>query len=126
MMKNRIGIVGGGQLGRMMAFDAKKLGFTVNIIDPTLHSPAGQVSDYQIVAPYNDEEAIRQLAGMSDFLTFEIELANAEILEELSIETDSQIFLLFLCYLLSFRLDENPQLGDGHHEGFFFAIIYLL
>ncbi len=84
MMKNRIGIVGGGQLGRMMAFDAKKLGFTVNIIDPTPHSPAGQVSDYQIVAAYNDENAIRELAGMSDFLTFEIELANAEILEELS------------------------------------------
>lgn len=83
-MKNRIGIVGGGQLGRMMAFDAKKLGFTVNIIDPTPHSPAGQVSDYQIVAAYNDENAIRELAGMSDFLTFEIELANAEILEELS------------------------------------------
>lgn len=83
-MKNRIGIVGGGQLGRMMAFDAKKLGFTVNIIDPTPHSPAGQVSDYQIVATYNDENAIRELAGMSDFLTFEIELANAEILDELS------------------------------------------
>jgi 5-(carboxyamino)imidazole ribonucleotide synthase len=83
-MKNRIGIVGGGQLGRMMAFDAKKLGFTVNIIDPTPHSPAGQVSDYQIVAPVSDENAIRELAGMSDFLTFEVELANAEILEELS------------------------------------------
>src|SRR3989337_1762086 len=83
-MKNRIGIVGGGQLGRMMAFDAKKLGFTVSIIDPTPNSPAGQVVDHQIVAPYNDEKAIRELAKISDFLTFEIELANATILDDLS------------------------------------------
>lgn len=83
-MKTRIGIVGGGQLGRMMAFDAKKLGFTVNIIDPTPKSPAGQVVDHQIVALYNDEKAIRQLAKISDYMTFEIELANASVLEELS------------------------------------------
>lgn len=83
-MKNRIGIVGGGQLGRMMAFDAKKLGFTVNIIDPTPNSPAGQVVDHQITASYNDEKAIRELAKISDYLTFEIELANATILDELS------------------------------------------
>lgn len=83
-MKNRIGIVGGGQLGRMMAFEAKKMGFIVNIIDPTPQSPAGQVSDHQIVAHYTDEKAIRELAKMSDFLTFEIELANAEILNELA------------------------------------------
>ncbi|HWY79599.1 MAG TPA: 5-(carboxyamino)imidazole ribonucleotide synthase [Candidatus Sulfotelmatobacter sp.] len=83
-MQKRIGIVGGGQLGRLIAIDAKKLGFTVNIIDPTPNSPAGQVADYQIVADYNDEKAIRELAKISDYLTFEIELANAEILDELS------------------------------------------
>jgi phosphoribosylaminoimidazole carboxylase PurK protein len=83
-MKKRIGIVGGGQLGRLIAIDAKKLGFIVNIIDPTPNSPAGQVADHQIVADYNDEKAIRQLAKISDFLTFEIELANAKILDELS------------------------------------------
>ncbi|HZE87529.1 MAG TPA: 5-(carboxyamino)imidazole ribonucleotide synthase [Methylomirabilota bacterium] len=83
-MKSRIGIVGGGQLGRMMAFDAKKLGFTVSIIDPTPNSPAGQVVDKQIVAPYNDEKAIRELAKNSDFLTFEIELANAHVLDDLT------------------------------------------
>jgi len=83
-MKNRIGIVGGGQLGRLIAIDAKKLGFTVNIIDPTPNSPAGQVADHQIVADYTDEKAIRELAKISDYLTFEIELANAEILDELA------------------------------------------
>jgi len=79
----RIGIVGGGQLGKMLTLEAKKLGFQVVIIDPAPRSPAGQVADRQIVASVNDEKAIRQLARETDFLTFEIELANADILEEL-------------------------------------------
>lgn len=83
-MKSRVGIVGGGQLGRMLAFEAKRLGFHVTILDPTPNSPAGQVSDEQIVADYKDEKAIRQLAVKSDYLTFEIELANADILDKLS------------------------------------------
>lgn len=82
-MKNRIGIVGGGQLGRMLTFAAKRLGFTVNILDPTKKSPAGQVADHQIVSDFKDEDAIRRLAKISDYLTFEIELANANILDEL-------------------------------------------
>ncbi len=83
-MKDRIGIVGGGQLGRMLSFAAKRMGFTVTIIDPTPHSPAGQVVDREIVAGYNDEKAIRELASVSDFITFDIELANAKLLDELS------------------------------------------
>jgi 5-(carboxyamino)imidazole ribonucleotide synthase len=83
-MKNRIGIVGGGQLGRMLGFAAKKMGFIVTVIDSTPHSPAGQVVDEQIIADVKDEEAIRQLAKKSDYLTFEVELANSEILEKLS------------------------------------------
>lgn len=83
-MRTKIGIVGGGQLGRMLAFEAKKLGFTVNVIDPTPNSPAGQVADHQIVADFKDEKAIKKLAAMSDYLTFEIELANSKILDELT------------------------------------------
>ncbi len=83
-MKNRIGIVGGGQLGRMLTFEAKRLGFTVTVVDPTPQSPAGQVADEQIIADFKDEQAIRELASKSDYLTFEIELANATILDELA------------------------------------------
>lgn len=83
-MKNRIGIVGGGQLGRMLGLEAKKMGFFVTVIDPTPQSPAGQVVDKQIVADFKDEKAIRELARHSDYLTFEIELANAQILDELA------------------------------------------
>lgn len=80
-MKNRIGIVGGGQLGRMLTFEAKRLGFIVNILDPTPGSPAGQVADRQIVADFKDQNAIKELAKISDYLTFEIELANSKILD---------------------------------------------
>src|SRR3989344_2430586 len=83
-MTHRIGIVGGGQLGRMLAFAAKRMGFYVSVLDPTPNSPAGQVCDHQIIADFKDEKAIRKLAEQSDYLTFEIELANADILNELT------------------------------------------
>lgn len=81
--KNRIGIVGGGQLGRMMTAPAQKLGFKVTVIDPTPNSPAGQVADNQIIADYKAEKAIRQLGAISDYITFEIELANSKVLRDL-------------------------------------------
>lgn len=79
----RIGIVGGGQLGKMLTQSAKKLGFFVTVIDPTAHSPAGQVADKQIVADFKDEKAIYKLAKYSDVITFEIELANNKALDTL-------------------------------------------
>src|SRR3989344_545108 len=78
-----IGIVGGGQLGKMLTLAAKKLGFFVYVIDPTPQSPAGQVADKQIVADYKDADAIRKLSTCSDVITFEIELANDKVLKEL-------------------------------------------
>jgi 5-(carboxyamino)imidazole ribonucleotide synthase len=83
-VKQRLGIVGGGQLGRMLTSSAKQLGFDVTVIDPTPNSPAGQMADRQITAAYDDAAAIRQLAGQVDFITFEIESAGAKTLEELA------------------------------------------
>jgi phosphoribosylaminoimidazole carboxylase PurK protein len=80
--KNRIGIVGGGQLARMMADPAKKLGFTLTAIDPTPNSPAGQVAN-EITADFNDEKALRQLAQNSDVLTIEVEVADESALQKL-------------------------------------------
>ncbi len=79
----KIGIIGGGQLGRMLTLAAQKLGFYVTVTDPTPHSPAGQVADQQIVADYKDENAIRKIAATSDVITFEIELANDKVLYEI-------------------------------------------
>lgn len=78
-----IGIVGGGQLGKMIAQEAKRMSLTVKILDPTEGSPASSVSDEQIVADFKDEAAIKRLAEKCDVLTYEIELANSSALKEL-------------------------------------------
>ncbi|NMV54928.1 5-(carboxyamino)imidazole ribonucleotide synthase [Lactobacillus reuteri] len=77
-----IGIIGGGQLGQMMALDAKQTGMKVVILDPTPHCPAGQVADEQIVAPYDDTKAIEKLADKADVLTYEFENVDLNALED--------------------------------------------
>lgn len=68
-----IGIIGGGQLGRMMAFEAKKMGYSIAVLDPIENSPCGQVADIEIVAQYDDIKAIKRLAEVSDVITYEFE-----------------------------------------------------
>lgn len=68
-----IGIIGGGQLGKMMAVSAKQMGYKVAVVDPVKDSPCGQVADIEITAHYNDREAIRKLAEVSDIITYEFE-----------------------------------------------------
>jgi len=84
-MGPKIGIVGGGQLGRMLGIAAKQLGFTVVVLDPNPDSPAGQVVDRQILGHYTDPDAIRRLAAEVDFLTFEIEQTDAGMLAEIAV-----------------------------------------
>ncbi len=90
-MKNKIGIVGGGQLGRMLAFEAKKMGFHLTVIDPTPQSPAGQVVDGEITAGYSDEAATKKLAKMVDYMTVEIEHINTDTLADLVDNNSVQI-----------------------------------
>lgn len=82
MPGSTIGIVGGGQLGRMMALSAKYMGFRVGVLDPTPDCPTAQVGDFQIVADYDDRAAIRELAAKSDVLTYEFENVDADALDE--------------------------------------------
>ncbi|URZ88323.1 5-(carboxyamino)imidazole ribonucleotide synthase [Floricoccus penangensis] len=79
-----IGIVGGGQLGRMMITSAKEMGYKVIVLDPTADCPAGQMADSQIVASYDDFEALKELAEKSDVVTYEFENVSVETLEKLS------------------------------------------
>jgi 5-(carboxyamino)imidazole ribonucleotide synthase len=69
---NRIGIIGGGQLGRMLALAGYPLGFTFCCLEPSTHSPMGQVAQ-QISANYDDEAALLELAAQSDVITYEFE-----------------------------------------------------
>ncbi|AUI71392.1 5-(carboxyamino)imidazole ribonucleotide synthase [Companilactobacillus alimentarius] len=77
-----IGIIGGGQLGQMMALSAKEMGYKVIILDPTANCPAAQVSDDQIVANYDDLEKLIALAKRCDVLTYEFENVDAETIAE--------------------------------------------
>ncbi|MRN68863.1 MAG: hypothetical protein FIO04_04095, partial [Nitrosopumilales archaeon] len=79
-----IGIIGGGQLGKMIALEAKRMALKVCILDPSRCCPASTVSDELIVADFKDERAIRNLASKSDVITYEIELANTEALIDLA------------------------------------------
>jgi 5-(carboxyamino)imidazole ribonucleotide synthase len=76
-----IGIVGGGQLGRMMALSAREMGYHIAVVDPTKSSPCGQIADIEIVGNYDDPEAIQKLANVSDVITYEFENVDASMLE---------------------------------------------
>ena len=77
-----IGIIGGGQLGRMMAFSAKERGYRIAVLDPTPDCPTAQVADLHIEAAYDDLDALKELARSSDVLTYEFENVDAETIEE--------------------------------------------
>lgn len=83
LIPKKIGIVGGGQLGRMLAIAAKQLGFYVVVTDPTPSSPAGQVADKQIIGGYKDDATIRQLAKEVDVITIDAEFVNTDTLLDL-------------------------------------------
>lgn len=74
-----IGILGGGQLGRMLAISAREMGYRVMTLDPTEDSPCGQVADRQIVAAFDSLEGAIELAKESDVLTYEFENIGAEL-----------------------------------------------
>lgn len=82
MPGSTIGIIGGGQLGRMMALSARYMGFSVGVLDPTPDCPTAQVADFQIVAEYDDKTAIHDLAVKSDVLTYEFENVDADAIDE--------------------------------------------
>jgi 5-(carboxyamino)imidazole ribonucleotide synthase len=78
-----VGIIGGGQLGRMLAMAAARLNFRTVILEPQPDCPAAQVASDQIVANYDDEAALAKLAESCDLVTYEFEnvpVAAAELL----------------------------------------------
>ncbi|WP_442581407.1 5-(carboxyamino)imidazole ribonucleotide synthase [Mesorhizobium sp. ASY16-5R] len=68
-----IGIIGGGQLGRMLAMAAARLGYRTVILEPQADCPAAQVANRQIVAAYDDPAALDELARVSAVVTYEFE-----------------------------------------------------
>jgi len=78
-----IGIVGGGQLGRMFTLEARRMGYRVAVLDPGADAPAVQVADESIIAPFDDVGGARELARRSAVVTLEWENADVATLREL-------------------------------------------
>jgi 5-(carboxyamino)imidazole ribonucleotide synthase len=87
-----LGIIGGGQLGMMIAEAAKKMPDHISkiiVLDPTPNCPASQVGAEQIIADFKDKNAIIELAEKSDVITYEIESGNSDVLK--SVENKAEI-----------------------------------
>jgi 5-(carboxyamino)imidazole ribonucleotide synthase len=81
-----IGILGGGQLGRMLSVAASRLGFVTHIFEPGANPPAGHVANRVTTAPYEDHAALRAFAASVDVITYEFEnvpTASLDVLEAL-------------------------------------------
>lgn len=81
-----IGILGGGQLGRMLALAAARLGFDAAVLGREDDSPAGRVAATRITGAYDDPDSLRRLAAVSDVVTFEFENVSAEAVAALEAE----------------------------------------
>ncbi len=79
----RIGIIGGGQLGRLMVMAAHKLGCAVTVLDPQRNSPAGQLAGHEIVGNFDDANRMRELVESCEVTTYDIESIDTEPLIEL-------------------------------------------
>jgi len=71
--QGKIGIIGGGQLGRMMGIAARQMGYGVAVLEPKVNSPLGQIADVEFVAAYDDEAALTELLESTDVVTYEFE-----------------------------------------------------
>jgi 5-(carboxyamino)imidazole ribonucleotide synthase len=82
-ISKKIGIIGGGQLGKMMLNEAKKMGIYTVVLDPSKECPACSLTDELIVANFDDKAAMIELAKKVDVITYEFEHISTEVLKEL-------------------------------------------
>jgi 5-(carboxyamino)imidazole ribonucleotide synthase len=83
IINKRIGIIGGGQLGKMMILEAKRLGFYVAVLDPSGDCPAHSLCDELIVSGFHDPAGYMSLASKADVITYEYEHISTKALEKL-------------------------------------------
>jgi 5-(carboxyamino)imidazole ribonucleotide synthase len=86
-----LGVVGGGQLGRMLGEAAAPLGVELVVTDPTPDPPAAPVVRDALVGAFDDDATFRELAERADVLTYEIELADPDVLERVAEETGTPV-----------------------------------
>ncbi|MEP6789079.1 MAG: 5-(carboxyamino)imidazole ribonucleotide synthase [Acidobacteriota bacterium] len=106
-----IGVFGSGQLGRMFAIEARKMGYRVHTFSPESDTPTGQVADIETCAAYDDLDAVRAFARSVDVLTFEFENVPSD-----TVEAASQYVGVFprgeILHITQNRLREKTFLAD--------------
>jgi 5-(carboxyamino)imidazole ribonucleotide synthase len=81
-----IGVLGGGQLGRMFGIAARRMGYRVHTYESTPDSPAGQISDREFTGSYTDEAALQEFVRSVDVITFEFENIPSSVIDQLAQE----------------------------------------
>ena len=79
-----LGVLGGGQLGRMFTAEARRMGYRVVVLDPDPEAPAGQLADHHIARSWSDPEALSEIARLCDAVTLEFENVPADVLRALA------------------------------------------
>jgi 5-(carboxyamino)imidazole ribonucleotide synthase len=79
-----LGVLGGGQLGRMIGLAARRLGYGFHVFEPGAGCPAGQVADRETNAPYSDLNALADFSRSVDVITFEFENIPADVLQHVA------------------------------------------
>jgi 5-(carboxyamino)imidazole ribonucleotide synthase len=79
-----IGLLGGGQLGRMFGIAARRMGYRVHTFEPSPDSPAGQISDREFCGSYTDWDLLETFVRSVDVVTFEFENIPAEVVDRIS------------------------------------------
>ena len=107
----KVGVLGSGQLGRMFAIAARRMGYRVHTYSPDRDSPTGQIADVEIDAPYEDLDRVREFASGVDVVTFEFEnvpAATAEAASECALVRPAGPVL----HITQHRLREKTFLRD--------------
>jgi len=120
-----IGVLGSGQLGRMFTIAARRLGYRVHTYSPETDTPTGQVADVEVVAPYDDLDAVRKFASQVKVLTFEFENVPAATAraaaEKTIVHPDGQVL-----HITQHRAREKTFLRDNGFPVTPFALVHSL
>ncbi len=109
-----IGILGGGQLGRMLALAAARLGFDVAILEPEADAPATRVSAHVVQTAYDDPEGLKALAELADVITFEFENVPAAAVAQLAVLGVPVAPGARALAVAQDRVEEKTFLNDAH------------
>lgn len=108
-----IGILGGGQLGRMLAMEGRRMGYRIGILDPVEQCPAAQLADFHVQSDFNDSQHVLDFATQVDVVTIETELVPWKLLADIETGHRARPSSSVLA-LVQDRLVQREFLQDHH------------